>query len=364
MVHVLKKATKNHKGLLVFTHKEWGYFSGNKLTKRLKRENRLPKGLVNELRQPFSDTLKNLSKQYLIGVHFGFYYPHQFNSQIASFVMSRESNLPNIAAHIKRLEFNSRDFVPVIFSRQDTPKKWDIMTVARDVKFKKFPQLFAATKKMLRQRPETKFLFVVPSQRGVKWGVERGLVKEFYGLFSREEQKNITFLYLHPDLEWGLSQADLAWLYNQSRVFTLFSSKEGESRVISEALCCGLPVVVYDKLLGGSKDLLDEETSVFFPEYDQAHEAWLTALKRFPAGLKTQPEMITREDYSIDRMASAISDLYAQLDLPFDGQLDGTADLDRHLPAHHYDVPWRLDTSAPTADILSKKQFQVFLDTL
>ena len=360
MAHIFKHPSGNNKGIVIFTHKEWGYFSGNKVIKRLKREGRIPRFIYRELRPPFGKKLSIISDHYYIGVHFGYFYEHIFSSKTADFIFSKESNVPNIGRSVTRVPMNSRDFTPVVFNRQDVKKKYDVMTVGRDVKVKNYPLLFESIKRCLTLRPSTTFLLIVPSQEGVYFGVQKKLARKYYATFTRKEQEKITFLYLHPQLQWGLHQGQLVDFYNRSRVFTLFSECEGESRVISEALCCGLPVVTYSKLLGGGTDLLSESNSVAFESFDESHLAWIKALERFPDGLLEQPEMLTREDFTVQSLHGYFEDLYQQNNQIYDGELVNTDHLDRRLPGHYYDVPWMTNNHAPTADILNKRQFTIF----
>ena len=363
MAHIFKHPENGQKGIIIFSHKEWGFFTGNKITKRLKREGRMPKILYRELRPPYAATIQTLKYDYYIGVHFGAYYPHFFTSKIADFVLSRESNLPQMDNHLLRLPFNSRDFTPVAFEPSNTTKSYDVMTVAQNVKVKNYPLLFQAIKSALAIRPTMTFLLITPSQAGVSYGVEKNIAEQFYASFTRAEQSQITFLFLHPDLQWGIDQQQLVEFYNRSRVFTLFSKQEGESRVISEALCCRLPVVAYQHLLGGGTDLLTPHNSVLFEQFSHAHLAWIKALETFPAGVLEETEKLTREDHSLIRLNDSLQYFYAQQGAQFDGKLINTDSLYRRLPAHHYDVPWMIK-GKPTADVLTGAQFRCFIDQL
>lgn len=362
MATLLKKPN-NNKGVIIFTHKEWGFFSGNKLMRKLKREGKIPPAFYKELRAPYDKLITKLKRNYFIGIHFGCYYPHNFASNQIDFVLSGTSNIPNIDNSLSRIPLNSREFISKSFENTNIQKHYDIIKVAQNVKVKNWPLVFSATKKCLSQRPETTFLFITPSQSGVKHGIEKNLSDLFYRTFSQREQSQISFLFLHPTLEWGVNQKSLIRFYNQSRVFTLFSKAEGESRVVSEALCCGLPVVAYSKLKGGGTDLLNPENSVLFDEFESAHLSWIQALEKFPDGIVDKPELKTREDYSLPKLHRYFEELYSRNGMNYDHSLINTDHLDRRIPGHHYDVPWMIK-GKPTADILSKKQFQIFTEHL
>ena len=81
-------------------------------------------------------------------------------------------------------------------------------------------------------------------------------------MFSETERQNITLTLLSPlGNPFPLSEQAISDFMNLSKVFTLFSDKEGESRVVSEALLCGLPVVVKKDILGGATDYLNIQNS-------------------------------------------------------------------------------------------------------
>jgi len=368
MAHIFKFSKGKQKGILVFTHKEWDFFTGNKVIRKLKRDGNWPRinfPFFMELRNPYRITIEYLSKSYYIGVHFGHFRSNLFKSEYVDFVMSGVGTLPYLDSSIYRIPFNSRNFIPKEFSLVTTKrKKWDIITVGMNVLVKNYDLLFHSLKKLLEVRPQTTCLLIVPSQAKVKWGVYNSIAEDYYSLFTKEEQKQITFLYLHPDLDYGIHQQQIIDFYQRSRVFTLFSKKEGESRVISEALCCGLTIVVYKNLIGGGRDLLSNKNSIQFDSFDKAHEAFIKALRMFPDGIKDQPEIFTREDFTIPKLMEYFSVLYERDKYEFDKKLINLDHLDTRLPAHYSDVPWKLHPKKPTADILSRNQFNAFLNYL
>jgi len=364
MAHIFAEPNKDQKGIILFSHKEWEYFRGNKIVKRLKRTGTLPFSRNSEIRMVFRKKLLGLAEDYYLGVHFGFHNKHYFTSELVDFVMSGESTLPNLDPKIYRIPHNSRDFTPALFRKLSQTKLFDIMTVAQNVKFKNYPLLFQSIKKFLKDNPDSSFLMLTPSQQSAKYGVQKDLAKLYYSTFDRDEQSRIAFLFLHPELQWGLDQNQLVKFYNQSRIFTLFTEIEGESRVISEALCCGLPVVVYKGLQGGGRDRLTPDNSVEFDSYESAHKSWQEALVRFPDGVKDKPEITTREDHTIVSLKNHFADFMALKSA--DSQELNLINLDnlyRRLPAHQYDVPWMIH-GKNTADILSTKQFDIFYATV
>ncbi len=330
MAHIFKHPEGETKGIIIFSHKEWRFFTGGRIRRNLAE--RLP-GRNKEIDvDPVGyqkEYLDKISKRYFIGIHFGGYqFRYQmdkvpFASNYVDFVLSVESTLPNLSPTIHRIPLNCRNFIPATFRKPSKDKSqhkvWDYVTVGRDVQFKNYPALLDSIKKVLEIDPEATFLLIVPSQKKMKAGVDSSLAERFYKTFSIKEQEQIAFLYLHPELDIGMNQAQLIKFYNMSKVFMLFSTQiktrfftygEGDSRVISEALCCHLPVVCYDGLRGGGKDYLTKDNSVIFESYDDAHLTLLEARERFGDGILDNPEQFTREDYSLERLHGYFKEFY------------------------------------------------------
>lgn len=380
MAHIFKHPEGNNKGIIVFTQKEWRQFSGNKYKRRLIAM--IPFLKESDSTDPvgfFDDAMRKVSQKYFIGVHFGgFQFRYQmdkipFKGKYVDFVLSVESTLPNLDPNIHRIALNCRNFIPSTFQDNNREKIWDFVTVGRNVNFKCYPKLLRSIKKVLEIDPKATFLLVVPTQANMKSGEDNTILDTYYKLFSFEEQKQICLLYLHPELDVGISQNQLINFYNMSRVFMLFSTQivtkyftygEGDSRVISEALCCGLPVVCSSTLKGGGRDYLTPENSVEFDDYELAHEALLSAREKFKDGIKDNPAQLTREDYSLPKLKEYFSQFYAKQGQDFNGELINTDYLDVRIPAHYSSVPWKLDPLQPTADVMSEAQFKVFMDSL
>lgn len=379
MAHIFKHPKNQNKGIIIFSHKEWRAFSGNKLTRNLDRIPMLANRVDDSPRGFFRAVIEKIAKHYFIGVHFGGYqFRYQldksaFTTPYADFVLSVESTLPNLDSGIHRIPLNCRNFIPATFRDNQRQKQWDFVTVGRDVNFKNYPKLFESIKRVLSVDGNASFLLIVPSQIKMKAGAENSLVKLFSSTFSKTEQKQIAFLYLHPELDVGMNQNQLIKFYNLSKVFMLFSTQietrfftygEGDSRVISEALCCGLPVVCSDSLKGGGKDFLNASNSVIFDDYEDSHLALLEARDKFSDGIKDAPEEITREDFTLNQLKQYFSEFYASKNQHFDGELINTDHLDVRIPSHYSHVPWSIDPLAPTSDLLSKQQFNLFMDEL
>ena len=371
MAHIFKYPSDHQKGIIVFTHKELKLFSNTLKDIRFESVNRIKRKYfsVTKLKSAYQADFEKIRKSYFVGIHFGFHHKQFPTLPYADFYMSGPGTVefanPDEIFHIP---FNSRSFTSVAFSPDATiPKRYDIFMAARDMKFKNVDKAFASIRKLYDEGHNYRVLFLIlPAANRKSPSVYTDMMADYYAIFSPEERKRFVLLFLHPELGvMGLPRNEVVHFYRQSKVFTLFSDKEGESRVISEAMLCGLPVVVYDKLIGGGRDLLDEENSVQFSSYEEAHIALRQAVEHHESYNVPSDSLLqqTREDYTIAELKKYFEKLYQAHGQTFDGQLINLNDLANRLPGHDNNVPWALGIHK-TADILTKEQWSIFVNTL
>ena len=77
---------------------------------------------------------------------------------------------------------------------------------------------------------------------------------------------------------------DIARLYRASRSFLLCSQREGESRVIHEALLSGTPVLARRDLIGGGLDHLDEANSQLYGTVEELASLMIGIKHQDPPG--------------------------------------------------------------------------------
>jgi len=71
---------------------------------------------------------------------------------------------------------------------------------------------------------------------------------------------------LYFEKQFPLSKDEICNFMNLSKIFLLPVEKEGASRVIHEALLCGLPVITCKNLKGGGLDYLNEKNSLLIED--------------------------------------------------------------------------------------------------
>ena len=347
MAHIFKHPAEG-KGVIVFTHKEIGKVHS----------------AANQLRQ-----------KYFLGIHYGSAANLYTSSQPwQDFCMGAKSTVSFGDDEPFRIPFNSRAFTPEYFKQdKSTPKYWDIINVSRNANVKKLHEFLKAIRKLYDKGKLYNVLLIVPSANNEKRVSHFTDIVEVYGkLFSEKEREHFTLMRLSKELGFlGISPRTIAHFYNSSKVFTLLSDAEGESRVIHEALLCGLPVVVFAGLLGGGRDYLNETNSVQFVNYNDTYLALEAAVEdqsRLNPRLKVDVARLSdelSERRTIPKLKDMFHKLYVANGEKFDNVLINTDNLNLRLPGHYLDVPWNTpDGNGITADILSDKQLDIFMDNL
>ena len=372
MAHIFKLPKDGNKGILVFTHKEMKYFFRPSKPFGKKRPlTYLPFAInlayTKYQKEPrFVKEFEALRKKYFIGVHFGWHHTEFPELKYADFLMAGKGTVDfTPPAHILEIPMNSRNFISHRFADMNYNEKfWDIICVARAARFKNLDLLLKSIKKL--NETEGKFhkvlLIIPPNANENPKQFYTEIIEDYYNWFTEEERNQITIMKLSKDLSLlGMPQNTLIHFYNASKVFTLFSEKEGESRVIAEALLCGLPVVVKSDLEGGGRDFLNPENAVYFDTFETADIAFKTALANYETLRKgtTSLKKDLRDDFTIPILKDYFKKLYQDNQMNFDGELLNLDYLDRRLPAHTHSVPWSINRFT-TADIVSVEQFDIF----
>ena len=227
-------------------------------------------------------------------------------------------------------------------------------------------QFLKSIKTIYKQGYKFRVLLIIASDISENDKVfDNGLLEYFNATFSIEEKTFVTVLKTDPKIgSKGLPLETIAHFYNQSKIFTIFSQEEGESRVIKEAQLCGLPVVVKSDIRGGGADYLNHKNSLTFNDYDCAADVLIQAVKefdKFELDLKELREEIG-EVNNIEKLKDYFSNIFARNDLQFDGDLINTDNLNWRLPAQFSDdtTPWARGEKYrfKTSDVLTIGQFR------
>jgi hypothetical protein len=365
MALLFKKPTNDNKGIIILTHKE----------------------------NAVAPLLFKYRKDYLIGMHVGWDLKDNTARVLKSnpdFIMS---SLTQLADDFPKkdivIEMNSRNFLPEHFCLENKNKEnllasinemykyskpklsesimnkikitndndtiWDILWVNRPHMCKEPIHFLNNLKKLFDTYGRYETLMVCPI---AKSGEFVDIPKKINEIFSEEDKKFISVLVPFTKGPMGIDNTFVSPFYHWSKVFAFYSSVEGESRVVHEALCGGCPVVYYSGVKGGSNDYLDNNNSYSFDNYDDSY------LKLYESVTNTKKVDLQHiyniciDRYTLDKFKEKLEKIYQMNGQKFDRQLEKVTSLNVELPAHNNNVPW-YDPSNVTADLTPNK-FSIF----
>ncbi len=359
MAHIFKHPSGSRKGIIVFTHKEVRFFRGG-------RGGRFPQILG------YGDRLRKIKEKYFVGIHFGWLVNFDDFYNTFDFLMATESVVSGLQEKCTRLviPLRSRDFTPPVFNNEDSRTKfWDILCISNNSRKKHLSLFLRELRKTYQAGHRFRVLLISPIRKNERWRIKfyRSLESDYVRDFTQAERDLFTLLrpgVFHGFL--GLPQTALSHYYKSSKVFTLFSEVEGGPKVVSEALLCGLKVVVKENLRGGGRDYLNDNNAVFFNDFGVAWKALVEAVEGY-AEYRPDIEQLREnlgEERSLAKLREYFSILFEQSGSTFDGDLIDTDSLNLKLPAHMVEgIPWGAGRHR-TSDILTGRQFSIFLQHL
>ena len=326
MAFVLKDPVGDSPGIIIFTHKE-----------RLFLDCNVP---------PVKKALSELRKHYVFGMHWGAHHPNVSPPTIIDFHLAGPGTV-SFARPVRHIPLCSRNFTPACFKPASLPKYWDVINISRPIRQKRLDDFFQVIRRVYDQGHLLRVLLLCPwppRMDDPSWWY-RELEGDYLRMFSESERQYFSLMRLQhgPVGAFPLPQETIAYFYNVSKFFCLFSEHEGESRVIAEALLCGLPVVVRETLLGGGRDYLTPENSRTFSSLDEAAEQFIEiANNHHHYSFDTSKlEIELSERHTKSKLQRALQGLFHELGYPFLGEprLDK---LDRRLPGHEVNLPAHL----------------------
>jgi glycosyl transferase family 1 len=343
MAFILKRPVGQSKGVAMFTHKE--------------------RALLNLSAPLIGEALRRLRERYVVGMHWGFYAVDVPTMSAVDFHLAKASTVQfRSPSEVRALPFNSSMFTPEYFRQQpQAAKHWDIISVTRSAKFKNTDQLLDALRIVYDERPKTHTLVICtasPVPDPVR--EDLGIWQKYEASFDELERERFKLVMTNGAL-FPFSRRDVAFFYQSSRVFTLFTETEGVAKVVNEALLCGLPVVIKEGFKGGGADYLTAANSRRFSSAAEGAQALLSLLGGEPVQFDTEAlASEVSETRSVKRFERALTQLFYDLGLPYEGELDAV-DLSRKLPAHR---PGMLPASlrvGSTWDLLTPRAMLAYL---
>jgi glycosyltransferase involved in cell wall biosynthesis len=345
VVTELKPPVGDSPGFLMFTHKEREYFLSPS--------------------DPLAERIRRLKDHYVFGMQWGSYHDNVGETPFVDVQFGCPGTVDFRAdADVRHVPMCSRDFTPAYFRPMDVPQDWDIMAVGHPIRIKRMHELLDVIRDLYDHGHEVRALLICavpddPGELGPRW--DHDFFEKYETLFSPAEREN---LHLAAPVQAQLDHRPLhpipnevfPHLYNASQTFTLFSQQEGQSKVIHEALLCGTPVVVREDLRGGGRAYLDDRNSRTFGDLDEAREAFVDLLTSDDPGFDPaylRPHL--SEEHTVDDFEAAIRDVYADLEVPYEGELDREK-LAFKLGGHTLTLPPALRKDR-TNDLRSRRAF-------
>ncbi len=311
-----------------------------------------------------------LAQQYLFGIYWPSYRENiPTYENVAFHVAGPTTIMLADGNHTPWLPFSTRNFLPALFQPDDSiAPYWDIAWVANATYQKHLPDFLKVLKQVYQRRPQTKTLMICPEpvesqMDSAKWYTE--LPTDFERLFTADERANIDLMRVkrHQSL-YPVTPDTIAYFLKASRVFTLFSKREGTSRVISEALMTNTPVVARRELSGGGLDYLNDSNSRLFSTLDEAANSFIELLENPLTIDTTTLADAFSETVNIPKFEAGIKQVYNQLHEPFFGPL-ATTNLYRNLPGHANLLPREMvDPATMVDDVGTHENYLKLVDYL
>ena len=375
MAFIIKNYKTHQKGIIIFTHKEYNYLIGRDL--KLKNYIFNPHRYFIDIFEKFlyknkmNRLINNFKSKYYIGVHWGFYHENVTTENWVDFHMAAKGTV-NFDDTTFTIPLSSANFINSNFHFDKNSRKfWDLVCISRAANFKKLDKLLNVIRKIYDKGHLIKICLIVPTDKKEgKRSYYTSLISDYENMFNYEERQNFHLIKLDSSLGGlGVSNDFISYVYRHSKVFTLFSIFEGESRVIKEAQKSGLLVVVNKNLIGGGRDFLTDENSIQFEDYDNADLAIKLAIDKAD---EYQRNFINGSFKDIDEQESILTlkkyfnILYEKYNEEFDGDLINIDNLARRLPGHFkdYNYTWMTQKNWKNgwSDISNYSMFKRFYD--
>lgn len=312
--------TEKSKGVLVFTTQERDKFI-----------------LPDEILKKKVEVLKD---KWLIGLHHNRHdYEFDYNS-LFDFSMAGETDLiEKNGKKFSLLTMDACNFVPKFFRPEKSDKFWDILYIARAVKFKKIPEFFQFVRKTFDKGKKYRILFICPVppfEESEKKTVFYEIREVYEKMFNADERKLFTLLDIHFDYPFPFDLETLAYFYRSSKIFVHFANDEHRCRVAAYAWASGLPVVGMDCV--GSLLPKNLKTKPYFYEirdYKEFEKNIDEALININSYDSSEAEKYFDLANSIERLETELEKIFKEKHLSYNNSKTFTQNLNIRLGRHN-----------------------------
>ena len=214
---------------------------------------------------------------------------------------------------------------------------WDVLTVARNVRFKSLPNVLAVIRKIFDTHP-VRVLAIIPHEKlhGV-WHGPSDLIQEYLRMFSPAERRLFTLMTPSIDYPFPFDIPTLAFFYRHSKVFLGGSRTERHTRVTAYASATGLPVIAPEQVGALIPEALKRPPGFYaYQTPEEGARAVLTALQR-PLTKEEEAQYASQflARHAIPPFKEELKKLFAHLSLAWSDTGWILSDLDIRLGRHH-----------------------------
>ncbi len=315
--------------------------------------------------KPLQEKILALKKEWVIGLHHNWHdYKFRYNP-LFDFSMAGEEDLKEVSGvPFPLVPLDACNFVPEVFKPAEGEKFWDILYVARAVKFKKIPEFFECVRRLYDSGKRYRVLFICPIppyKRSERKTVFYDIRRVYDSMFSEEEKDLFTLLTIDYRYPFPFDMPTLAQFYRSSKVFVHFADDERRCRVAAYAWASGMPVVGMSPV--GSllpSELRKEPYFYAVGNYIDFDHATPKAIENFDhARAEGRASQFFNLRSMQERLIGELKKVFAEKGLSYGSGAEFLSDLDirlgRHiLPAQHknsIDMPF-----TDFIDLLQSKQ--------
>lgn len=281
--------------------------------------------------------VEKLRQRFAVGMHHNW---HDFNfryNPLFDFHMAGEEDLiPADGNPVPLIPMDACNFSPPFFAPTQTEKFWDILFIARAVKFKGIPEFFKAIRRLYDQGHALRVLFLCPMPPPGPHA-QTDARKIYDDMFTKREQQTFVFLTLDFNYPFPFDLETLGHFYRSSRIFVHSAPDERRCRVAAYAWATGLPVVGKD-CIGSilSKPLRRDPYFFRIDDYEEFPAAILAALE----AARGQPDFAAaRDEVAVERSIHVLNghlkSLFAERSWLPPQEESAATNLDLRLGRHH-----------------------------
>lgn len=243
MAFILKENNNNNKGILVLKHLELKYYSS------------LDPNLIDSLR-----------KKFIIGVYFGFHFKIYEDIKNIDFYLAEDNviEFSEFKSTVPRCNLNGYNFIDnAQFEISHENKITDLIYIGNSSRRKNLKSFLRVLGNLEKRKILPSVIIINVYRPGLDEFLE--LLKIKFCL-RKLKNKNLTYLEVNNNKGRVIPKKVISKLLKSSKFLVLTSRSEGAARVVAEALLCGLGIISYGYMKGGTNNHLGDCDYIYYNE--------------------------------------------------------------------------------------------------